>query len=317
MNIVVVDGHTLNPGDLSWERLKEFGDLTVYPRSSEEELLERCEDASIILTNKVPFRKEILSALPDLSYLGVTATGFDIVDMKTAISKSITVTNVPAYGSDSVAQHTFALLLELTNHVGIHASSTASGDWSASPDWSYTKSPLTELAGKTMGLVGLGNIGKKTSEIARAFGMQVIAFKKNMDSDSTDVELVSLHELLAESDVVSLHLPLNETTFHLINEGRLSLMKKTAFLINTARGGLIEEQALAEALNSGKLAGAALDVLSEEPPVINHMLLNAKNCLITPHVAWASRESRARLLNIAILNVQQFLKGNAQNVISK
>ncbi len=316
MQIVVVDGQTLNPGDLSWDELRALGDLTLFPRTKPNEIVNRCKNASIVLTNKVPFRKEILDQLSDLSYIGVTATGYDIIDIDDAKNRGITVTNVPAYGADSVAQHTFALLLELTNHVGLHTQSTANGEWSSNLDWSYSIKPLKELSGKTMGLIGLGNIGIKTARIAQAFNMHVIAHKKHMEEEVMDIELVSLNELLSESDVVSLHLPLTEDSFHLINQGRISLMKKSALLLNTSRGNLIDSNALAIALQEKHIAGAALDVLPEEPPSIHHPLLKIPNCLITPHLAWASVESRSRLLKTSIQNLQAFLIGKPVNVIT-
>jgi len=265
------------------------------------------------LTNKVPFRAESLARLPQLRYVGVLATGYDIVDVSEARRLGVTVTNIPAYGTCSVAQHTFALLLELCHHAGRHAEHTRTGGWAANPDWSYHLAPLIELAGKTMGIVGYGRIGRQVGEIARAFGMRVVA----CDPGMTGVpELVDLDTLFAESDVVSLHAPLTSDNRGLINAAALRKMKPGAFLINTARGPLVNEEDLAAALREARLAGAALDVLSQEPPPANHPLLSTPNCLITPHIAWATKEARARLMRVAADNLAAFLAGTPRNVVS-
>jgi glycerate dehydrogenase len=309
--IVVVDGYALNPGDLSWGPLQALGEVTVYDRTAPDQVVGRAIEAEAVLTNKVPFRTECLAQLPRLRYLGVLATGYDIVDVAEARRRGIAVTNIPAYGTRSVAQHTFALLLELCHQAGRHSEHTRAGGWTASPDWSYHLTPLVELAGKTLGIVGYGRIGQQVGEIARAFGMKVIAH----DPAATGPESVDLDTLLSASDVVSLHAPLTVDNRGLINAAALSRMKPGAFLINTARGLLVNEGDLAAALRAGRLAGAALDVLSQEPPPAGHPLLSAPNCLVTPHMAWATTESRARLLGIAADNLSAFLSGRRQNLV--
>jgi len=316
MNIVILDGYTLNPGDLTWDDLASLGNLNVYDRSlSDEEVVERACDAEAILINKVVINEPIIRKLPKLKYVGVTATGFNIIDIEAARKRDIVVTNVPGYSAPSVAQHVFALLLELTNRVGLHAKSTSKGEWSRGTDWSYTKRPMVELAQKTLGIVGLGSIGKKVADIALAMDMYVIAHgprKKNYKS----VEWVTLKDLFRKSDVVSLHCPLTPDTKGMVNEDVLSLMKPTAYLINTSRGGLINEWDLASFLNQGKIAGAGLDVLTSEPPESDNPLLDARKCFVTPHHAWASKESRERLLQKATHNLEAFIRGKPVNVVS-
>lgn len=319
VRITVLDGYTLNPGDLSWDGVRELGELQVYDRTEPERIIERARDSEIVLTNKTPIRAAVLEQLPKLKYIGVLATGYDVVDVSEAALRGIPVTNVPAYGTDSVAQHVFALLLEWSNRVGLHDESVRRGDWSRSADFCYWKSPLTELAGKTMGLVGLGRIGRQTARIAAAFGMRVKACVRTMRADrppEPDVEWCGLDELLAVSDVVSLHCPLTPETEGMIDRRALARMKPTAVLINTARGKLINERDLADALNEGRLAGAALDVLSVEPPAASSPLIGARNCIITPHVAWASLEARTRLLQTAVDNIRAFLDGKPVNVVN-
>jgi glycerate dehydrogenase len=314
MKIVVTDGYTLNPGDLSWEPIKAMGTLVVYERTPAHLIVERCKEAQIVLTNKVPFSAEALQQLGGLKLISVTATGYNVIDTGAAKKLGITVCNVPAYGTASVAQHTFALLLELTNRVSIHAASVTNGDWVHAKDWCYTKLPLTELDGKTIGIVGLGNIGMQTARIARAFGMQVLYTGRR--SKETDLgKFTDMQTLFAQSDVVSLHLPLTNENQQFVNKDLLHLMKPASFLINTSRGPLINEQDLADVLNEERIAGAAVDVLSTEPPKENNPLLLAKNCIITPHNAWMSREARQRIMDISTKNIEAFLSGKPVNVV--
>src|SRR5688572_7647558 len=317
MKIVVVDGYTLNPGDLSWDDLRALGECEIYERSSDAELLARSATAEIVLTNKMEIRKRHMEQLPKLRYIGVTATGYNIVDVAAARERGVVVTNVPAYGTASVAQMTFALLLELCHRTGHHAQTVREGRWAASPDFCYWDFPLVELDGLIMGIVGLGRIGRAVARLAQAFGMKVIATGRSKPKDSPpDIEWVDLEALLRRSDAVSLHCPLTPETKHLINAERLSLMKPSAFLLNTSRGPLIDEAALAEALGSGQIAGAGLDVLSEEPPPTDHPLYTAPNCFITPHIAWATRAARARLMRVAVENVRAFVNGKPVNVVN-
>lgn len=313
--IVVLDGYTLNPGDLSWGSLRELGDLEVHDRTPSDQIVSRASGATAVLTNKTPLRAATLDQLPGLKYIGVLATGYDIVDAEVSRARGIPVTNIPTYGTDSVAQFAFALLLELCHHVGLHARDAASGGWKNSADWSYHLSPLTELAGKLMGIVGFGRIGRQTAAVARAFGMQVIAHDPLAGAGS-GVEMVSLDDLLRRADVVSLHCPLTPDNRGLINSERLALMKPSAFLINTARGPLVNEQDLAAALERGTIAGAGLDVLPVEPPVNGSPLLGAKNCIVTPHIAWATKEARTRLMQEAVENLRGFLSGKPRNVVN-
>lgn len=332
MKIVVLDGHTLNPGDLSWDGLLALGDCSIHERSSPPEIAARLAEAEAVLTNKAPITAENLRRSPRLRYIGVTATGFNVVDAAAAGGLGITVTNVPAYGTDSVAQAAFALLLELAHRTGHHARTVREGRWSASPDFCYWDYPLIELAGLTLGIIGLGRIGKQVAKIARAFGLKVLAVRRNghtitlgtpgqlgdpADPETAPIALVSLETLLRESDIVSLHCPLTPETENLINRERLSLMKKSAFLINTSRGALVVEEDLAQALQTGVIAGAGLDVLRQEPPASNHPLFSAPNCLITPHQAWATRSARSRLLSATIDNLRAFLQGAPKNVVSR
>ena len=317
MNIVVVDGHTLNPGDLSWEELKALGSCVIYERSTPAEVLKRAVDAQILITNKAPLGREQIRALPRLRYIGVTATGYNIIDVAAAREQGIIVTNVPAYGTRSVAQHTFALLLELTQHAGHHSQRVRDGAWVRSPDWCFWEHPLVELDGLTMGILGFGRIGRAVGDLAQAFGMRVISAESPRSRDlPRGVSSVGLDALFSAADVVSLHCPLTDDTRHLVNASRLARMKPTAFLLNTSRGPLVDEAALAEALNAGGIAGAGLDVLSTEPPHADNPLLTARNCIITPHQAWATRAARARLMSVAVSNVKSFLEGKPQNVVS-
>ena len=317
MKIVVLDGYALNPGDLSWEGLKQLGEVTVYDRTRPEDVVSRAEGAEIILTNKTVIDKDKIKNLPDLKYIGVLATGYNVVDTGMARERGIVVTNIPAYSTASVAQMVFALLLAITNGVEHYTAENRSGRWSRSADFCYWDSPLIELAGKRFGIVGFGNIGSSVAKIAMAFGMKVMALtSKPAEALPQGVEKAgSLDALLSESDVVSLHCPLTDKTRNMINAESLSKMKPTAILINTGRGPLVDEKALADALNAGKLRGAGVDVLSTEPPLADNPLLSARNCFVTPHIAWATVEARRRLMDIAVSNVASFLAWEPQNVV--
>jgi glycerate dehydrogenase len=318
VKIVVLDGFTVNPGDLSWDGLRTLGECIIHERTAVEETANRCAGAEAVLTNKVLIDKTTIDALPKLKYIGVLATGYNVVDLEAAKERGITVCNVPAYSTDSVAQATFALILELTNRVALHDESVKSGDWCRSLDFSYWKHPLLELGGSTLGVVGFGRIGQAVAKLADSFGMNVIVHtatpEKHRGSRAT-VRFVELDALFAESDIISLHCPLTADNEKLVNARRLGLMRKTAFLINTARGGLVDEKALANALNSGEVAGAAVDVLSTEPPSPDNPLLKAKNILITPHIAWATKAARKRLLDTAVAILAAYLNETPQNVI--
>lgn len=317
MKLVVLDGYTLNPGDLSWDALHAVGECQVFDRTTKESLLARAQDAAVLLTNKTPLRRDTLASLPSLKYIGVLATGYDVVDVEQARRQNIVVTNVPAYGTNSVAQMVFALILELCNHAGQHGDAVRNGAWTGSSDWCFWQRPLIEIRSKTLGIVGYGRIGQKVAQIAEAFGMNVIVTSNRRPADlAPGVQWSTLDEVFAVSDFVSLHCPLQRSTCGIVNSARIAQMKNDAFLINTSRGGLIVEEDLASALNSGKLAGAALDVLSTEPPSSSNPLLQAKNCIITPHIAWATREARARLMDIAMANLKDWLDGHPQNVVS-
>ncbi len=314
MKIIVADGYALNPGDISWDAISALGDLVVHDRTPAALIAERCMAADIVLTNKTPFNKETINRLPALKMIGVLATGYNIVDVAAAAEKNIPVCNVPGYGTASVAQHVFALLLELINHVGLHAASVAAGDWQRSADYAYTKIPITELAGKTMGIVGLGNIGERVASIAAAFGMNVIYHNRTKRANA-NAGYTDMKTLFAKSDVVSLHCPQTAENTGFVNAELLKLMKPSAVLINTARGLLINEKDLAEALNNGTIAGAGLDVLSVEPPVENP-LLQATNCIITPHQAWITREARERIMDITATNIKSFIEKRVVNKVN-
>jgi len=318
MKIVVLDGHTLNPGDLSWEELSAIGELQVFDRTADDQIVARAHEAEIVLTNKTRLPAQILRQLKSTRYIGVLATGYDIVDVQTARELSIPVTNIPTYGTASVAEFTFALLLELCRHVGLHSEATRAGEWSRSTDFSFWKTPLVELAGKTIGVIGLGQIGRRVAEIALAFEMRVVAADavRSPVPDWPRFRWCEVDELLPQADVVSLHCPLLPHTRGIINAKSLAMMKPSAFLINTSRGPLVVEQDLAAALNNGRLAGAAVDVLSGEPPSFGNPLLRAKNCIVTPHIAWASKEARTRLLNKAVANVRAFQDGHPINIVN-
>ncbi len=317
MNIVVLDGHSLNPGDLSWEKLKALGNGTVYKRTPPEKTLKRAEKADIILTNKVVLDKKIISKLPRLKYICVLATGYNVVDISFARKKNIPVSNIPAYSTESVAQLVFALLLELTTRVGSHSKKVFDGKWTKSKDFCFWNTPLIELNSLTMGIVGYGKIGKSVIKKARAFGMKIRVFSRTLpETKNKDFFFCSLKELLQKSDIVSLHCSLTEKTKKLIFSKELKMMKKTAFLINTGRGALLDEKAVLKALNEGLIAGAAMDVLFTEPPLKDNPLLMAKNCFITPHFAWATTAARKRLLKIAIENTKNFIFLKKSNIFN-
>ena len=313
--IVVLDGHTLNPGDLNWDTLGEIGELTVHDRTSPEEAVARAAEAEIIFTNKTLIPAEVINTLPDLKYIGVLATGYNVVDITAASARDIPVTNTPAYGTASVAQMTFALILELTQQPVLHDASVHSGDWSECPDFCYWKKPLVELDGLTLGLVGYGAIGQAVARLGRAFGMKILVHTRTAREEG-DTEFVDCETVFRESDMVSLHCPLTDQNHGFVDAALLSQMKPTAYLINTARGPLVNEKDLAKALNEEQIAGAATDVLSAEPPPVDNPLLGAKNLIITPHIGWATRAARERLMNIAADNLRAFLRGTPQNVVN-
>ncbi|QDO93317.1 D-2-hydroxyacid dehydrogenase [Formosa sediminum] len=321
MKLVVLDGYTLNPGDLSWDALKALTTVTINDRTAinNAAILEAVGDAEAVITNKVPLQKAVLEQLPNLKYIGVSATGFNIIDIEAAKHQDIVVTNVPAYSTKSVAQFTMALILELCHHVGAHSTAVHSGQWENAKDFSFWNSPLIELEGKTIGIVGFGQIGKATAALAQAFGMQVLVHNRTVypDYETDTLTFVDLDTLLSEADFLSLHCPMTEDTAGIINTASLAKMKSGAFLINTSRGGLVVEADLAEALNSDNIAGAAVDVVSEEPIASNNPLLGAKNCIITPHIAWAPLEARRRCMDIVVANVKAFLNDALVNVVSE
>ena len=311
--IVILDGFTANPGDISWAAIEALGNCKIYDRTGEADVVARAADADIVLTNKTLITQKSLAALPRLRYIGVLATGYNTVDVQAAQQRGILVCNVPEYSTPNVTQAVFALLLELTNRTGHHSQTVHEGRWSASPDFCYWDGELVELAGRTLGIVGYGRIGKAVAAVGRAFGMQILAHRRTA---SDDPQFVSLDRLLSESDVVSLHCPLVPDTKELINSARLAQMKQSAFLINTARGALIHEPDLAAALNTERIAGAGLDVLSVEPPLASNPLLSARNCVLTPHIAWATRNARLRLLEVTAANIRSYLLNRPQNVIT-
>jgi len=319
MNIVILDGYTLNPGDLSWDDFRALGELAVHDRTPENKIVERIGNADVVIVNKAPISRTTLDRCPNIKYIGVLATGYDIVDIAACSEKGIVVSNIPTYGTNAVAQLAIALLLELCHHVGAHSDSVFAGEWSRCPDWSYWKYPLIELADKTMGIIGFGRIGQATGKIAQAMGMKVLAFDeyKIPELESESSRYVDLDELFAQSDVISLHCPLLPSTKGIINAGNIAKMKDGVMIINAARGPLIVEEDLFQALETGKVAGAAVDVVSKEPIQVSNPLLKARNCIITPHIAWAPKESRIRLMKIAMENLVAFIEGKAQNVVNK
>ena len=313
MKIVILDGYTENPGDLSWDALEALGELTVYEHTPSEEILNRIGDAQIVLTNKTPITAETIAQKPNMRYIGVLATGFNVVDVAAAKANGVVVTNVPTYGTQAVAQYVFALLLEICHHVGHHNQQVQNGRWTQGRDFCFWDYPLMELAGKTFGVIGYGRIGRAAAQLARAFGMKVIAYNPDAEGE----EMVTLDELLRQSDVISLHCPLTSENTGLINRDTIARMKDGVILINTARGPLINENDLREALLSGKVQGAAVDVVSVEPIRADNPLLGLENCLITPHIAWAPKESRQRLMDVAVDNVRAFLEGKPVNQVNK
>lgn len=319
MKIVILDGYTENPGDLSWEGIEKLGDLVVYDRTAPELIVERIGDAEAVYTNKTPITEETIEACPNLKFIGVLATGYNVVDTCAAKSAGIIVSNIPTYGTDAVAQYVFALLLELCHHVGEHSDCVKTGEWTNNVDWCFWNYPLVELAGKTMGIIGFGRIGQLTAKIAIAFGMNVLAFDEypNANFKLENCRYVALEELLANSDVISLHCPLFPSTEGIINKESIAKMKDGVKIINTSRGPLIVEEDLRDALNSGKVSGAAVDVVSTEPIKMDNPLLAAKNIIITPHIAWAPKESRQRLMDVAIDNLKAYISSNPQNVVNK
>ncbi len=319
MKIVNLDGYTTNPGDLSWEGIKKLGDYTVYERTQPDQIIERAKGANILIVNKTIITKEILDALsPQLEYIGLQSTGYNVVDCSYAKELGIIVCNIPAYSTNAVAQLVFAFILQVTNEVSLHAQAVRNGEWCDCPDFCFWKKPLTELAGKTIGIIGFGSIGKKVAKLAQAFDMSVLAYtahpEKNRDIDS--VEFTDLDILLSESDIITCHCPLTPQTTGIINENTISKMKKSAIFINTSRGPVVDEQALADALNNERIKAAGLDVLETEPALKENPLLTAKNCYITPHIAWAAKETRERLLNILEENIIAYLNGKPQNVVN-
>lgn len=317
MKIVVLDGYTTNPGDLSWNALKQLGDCYIYERTLSEDLFSRCLDAEIILTNKTVLTRELFEKFPEIRYIGLLSTGYNVVDIKAASDNNIVVTNVPAYGTDSVAQNVFAHILNLTQHVCEHAQTVRQGKWADSEDFTYQEFPLMELSGKILGIIGLGRIGEKVAEIAIGFGMKCLVYTVPEVKFIPDgVKQCSLDELFCLSDIISLNCPLTPKTRHIVNSEKLKKMKKEAFLINTSRGQLIDEVALLEALNEGIIAGAGLDVLETEPPDKNNPLYFAKNCYITPHYSWATKDSRERLIKMVVENISSYIKGEIINKIN-
>jgi glycerate dehydrogenase len=317
MRLTILDAYTANPGDLSWASLENLASCTVHDRTPDDQIIERAKDSELVLTNKTVLNRATLAALPKLRYIGVLATGYNVVDIAAAKEKGIVVTNVPGYGTPSVAQAVLALLLELTNHVGHHAQTVREGRWSKCEDFCYWDGTLVELEGRTLGILGYGTIGERVAKIAVALGMRVLANRRTWkEKPLPGVEPATQEEIFIQSDVLSLHCPLTDDTKHLIRSETIAKMKPTALLINTARGPLVQEQDLADALNRGRLAGAGLDVLSTEPPKNGNPLFTAKNCLITPHIAWASKEARARLIDVAAENVKAFIAGQPQNRVA-
>lgn len=319
MKLVILDGYAENPGDLSWDGLSKLVDeYTVYDITAPEDIIKRSLDADILVTNKTPVTRQTIEKLPKLKFIAVLATGFNVVDCKAARERGIPVSNIPAYSTDSVAQLVFGFMLEFSNRVALHSESVKNGDWEKSEHFCYLKAPISLLSGKTLGIIGFGRIGFAVAEIANAFKMRVLAFSPHTNTYDGfgKVEFCSFERLVAESDFVTLHCPLTESTSGMVNKAFLEKMKKTAYLINTSRGGVVNENDLAEALENGTIAGAGLDVLSAEPPKGGNVLIGAKNCLITPHIAWASLEARTKLLNIFLENVESFVKGTPVNVVN-
>lgn len=317
MKIVMLDAYTTNPGDLSWDEFIEFGEIQIYDRTPVEKTIERAKDADIVITNKTPITKEIIDCLPKLKFVALMSTGYNIVDYVYLKEKGIPVSNIPSYSTEAVSQLVMSFILELAMNVGLHSESVKNGDWTKNLDFCYWKAPLTELSGKTIGIFGLGRIGRSVAEKAKAFGMNVTAHTPRKYGNEPDyIRLLSLEDMLSCSDIISMHCPLTPETEGIVNESFISKMKNGAFFINTSRGTVVNEKALADALNSGKIGGAGLDVLSTEPPKADNPLLNAKNCFITPHIAWAAYETRKRLTGILKDNIKAFVCGKPQNVVN-
>ncbi len=317
MKLVILDGYTVNPGDLSWGEIEKFSECKIYDRTPPEKTVERSLGADAVFTNKVVFNQKVISSLPGLRYIGVLATGYNVVDMEAATKKGITVTNIPAYSTDSVAQMVFSHILNFVQNVAVHAQSVSAGEWAKSIDFSYHITPQTELAGKLLGIVGFGQIGQAVAKIGRAFGMKIIFSNRSLKKTDLEARQVDLDTLLSESDFISINCPLTVDNARFINKSSIGKMKPTVFLVNTGRGLLVNEQDLADALNEGRIAGAGLDVLAEEPADPSNPLVKAKNCFITPHIAWATLEARRRLIKIATENLKGFLAGNPQNVVNE
>jgi glycerate dehydrogenase len=316
MKIVALDTFPINPGDLRWDPVTTLGTAAIHDRTSPDEVFDRVKDAEIVLTNKVQLTGEMMTRLPLLKYIGVMATGFNIVDVQAARERGIIVSNVPSYSTTSVAQLVFALLLELTHHAAAHSDRVHEGDWAACSDFSFRVAPLIELAGGTMGIIGYGEIGKAVARIASAFGMNVIVATRTPFASTASIQCLGMDAVFSQSDVLSIHCPLTPDTSGLVNEARLAIMKPSAFIINTSRGPIVDEQALADALNAGRIAGAGIDVLSTEPPRPQNPLLIAKNCIVTPHVGWATFAARKRLIGVIAANIAAFINGAPQNVVS-
>lgn len=317
MKIVNLDGYTTNPGDLSWEGIKQYGEYVVYDRTSPEQVIERAKDAEILIINKTVVDAEMLSQMPKLKYVGLQSTGYNVIDGKAAREREIVISNIPAYSTNAVAQLVFSFILQITNKVSIHSDSVHSGEWVNCPDFCYWKGSLTELDGKTIGIIGFGSIGKRVTRIAEAFGMKVLVYTPHPEPEKyNNVEFTDFESLLKNSDIITCHCPLTPETTLLINENALSKMKRSAIFINTSRGPVVDDAALAQALNEGRIQAAGLDVITTEPPKADNPLLTAKNCYITPHIAWAGYETRARLLRILEENLKAFLEGHPQNVVN-
>lgn len=315
MNIVILDAHTINPGDISWDKISSLGKITIYDRTSPEDIVNRCKDSEIVLTNKVILNSKTLLQLPKLKYIGILATGYNIIDFKQAKKQGILITNIPAYSTNSVAQMVFAHILNITNQIALHSISVKKGEWSSCKDFTYQLSPQIEIANKTIGIIGLGNIGMQVAMIANTFNMKIIALTSKKELPNY-IKSVSKEELLKQSDFITLHCPLTDKTKDFINKDSLSKMKKTSILINTGRGPLINEKDLANALNNNEIFAAGIDVLTQEPPAISNPLIKAKNCYITPHIAWGTLESRKRLIDIEYKNIKNYLEKHPINVIN-
>lgn len=317
MKIVMLDGYTTNPGDLSWDFLKEYGEVHIYDRTPKDKILERCEGAEIVITNKTPLTKETIDRLPCLKFVALMSTGYNIVDYVYLKERGIPVSNIPSYSTEAVAQLVMAFLLEMCVNVGLHSESVKNGEWTNSPDFCYWKTPLSELSGKTLGIFGFGSIGRAVAKRADAFGMNIVSYTPRLHGGEPDyVKFTSLDEMLAVSDAVTMHCPLTDETQGVVNEDFINKMKTGAYFINTSRGPVVDENALANALNTGKLGGAGLDVLSTEPPKKDNPLLTAKNCFITPHIAWAAFETRERLVGILAENIKAYVNGKPQNTVN-